>query len=90
MYAKFIKIIQGIIKVGAVDVDEHKSFGSRFSIEGFPTIKIFGANKNKPESYNGARTADGIVTEALRIASKKAKEALGGKSSGSDSKVTFF
>ncbi|XP_008543798.1 protein disulfide-isomerase A6 homolog [Microplitis demolitor] len=85
-YEKAAKALKGIIKVGAVDVDEHKSFGSRFSIEGFPTIKIFGANKNKPESYNGARTADGIVTEALRIASKKAKEALGGKSSGSDSK----
>ncbi|XP_074100019.1 protein disulfide-isomerase A6 homolog CaBP1 [Cotesia typhae] len=85
-YEKAATALKGIIKVGAVDVDEHKSFGSRFGIEGFPTIKIFGVNKKKPDSYNGARTADGLVTEALRVASKKAKEALGGKSSGSDSK----
>lgn len=44
---------QGIVKVGAVDADEHKSLGSQYGISGFPTIKIFGANKNKPEQYQG-------------------------------------
>lgn len=77
------------MKVGAVNADDHKSLGSRFSIQGFPTIKIFGLDKNKPDSYNGARTAAGLVDSAINAAGQKARAALGGKrsSSGSDSKV---
>lgn len=44
---------QGIVKVGAVDADQHKSLGGQYGVKGFPTIKIFGANKNKPEEYQG-------------------------------------
>lgn len=44
---------QGIVKVGAVDADQHKSLGGQYGVRGFPTIKIFGANKNKPEEYQG-------------------------------------
>lgn len=44
---------QGIVKVGAVDADQHKSMGGQYGVRGFPTIKIFGANKNKPEEYQG-------------------------------------
>lgn len=45
--------LQGIVKVGAVDADQHKSLGGQYGVRGFPTIKIFGANKNKPEEYQG-------------------------------------
>lgn len=41
------------MKVGAVDADQHKSLGGQYGVRGFPTIKIFGANKNKPEDYQG-------------------------------------
>ena len=44
---------QGIVKVGAVDADQHKSLGGQYGVRGFPTIKIFGANKNKPDDYQG-------------------------------------
>lgn len=81
-----IYILQGIVKVAGVNADEHKSLGSRFNVRGFPTIKIFGANKKKPEDFNGARTAAGIVDAALNAAKQKAQGALGGKKSGSDSK----
>lgn len=47
------EILQGIVKIGAVDADEHKSLGGQYGVRGFPTIKIFGANKNKPEEYQG-------------------------------------
>lgn len=47
------EILQGIVKVGAVDADQHKSLGGQYGVKGFPTIKIFGANKNKPEEYQG-------------------------------------
>lgn len=46
-------IFQGIVKIGAVDADQHKSLGSQYGVRGFPTIKVFGANKNKPEEYQG-------------------------------------
>lgn len=45
--------MQGVVKVGAVDADQHQSLGGQYGIQGFPTIKIFGANKNKPEDYQG-------------------------------------
>lgn len=55
-------------------------------MRGFPTIKIFGLD-NKPEDYNGQRTAAGIVEAALNAASQKVRRALGGKKTGSDFKV---
>ena len=39
--------------MGAVDASEHQSLGGRYGVSGFPTIKIFGANKNKPKDYAG-------------------------------------
>lgn len=44
-WEKAARALKGIVNVGAVDVDTHKSFGGRFGINGFPTIKYFGANK---------------------------------------------
>lgn len=41
------------MKVGAVDADKHQSLGGQYAVKGFPTIKIFGANKNKAEDYQG-------------------------------------
>ena len=32
-----------------------------YGVQGYPTIKIFGSNKNKPESYDGARVSSAIV-----------------------------
>lgn len=51
---------QGIVKVGAVDADQHKSLGGQYSVRGFPTIKIFGANKNKPDDYQGTSSSFSI------------------------------
>lgn len=39
--------------MAAVDADAHKQLAGRFSIQGFPTLKYFGANKNAPNDYNG-------------------------------------
>lgn len=80
-------VLQGFVKVGAINVDEHKSIGQKYGIRGFPTIKIFGLD-SKPEDYNGPRTAAGIVDAALNAASQKVRRALGGKKTGGDSKVS--
>lgn len=85
-YTKAANALKGIVKVGAVDTDEHKELGGQYGVRGFPTIKIFGADKRKPEDYNGGRTAKDIVEGALKAvkAKVKAKLGLGGGSSDSD------
>jgi len=81
-YKKAAKALKGVVKMGAVNADEHRSLGSQFGVQGFPTIKIFGANKKKPEDYNGQRTAQGFVDAGLAAAKKLVNAQLGGKSSG--------
>lgn len=85
-YSKGATALKGIVKVGAVNADESKSLGGRFGVRGFPTIKIFGANKNKPEDYSGPRTAQGLVDAAISAIKDKANAQLGGRSGESTKK----
>lgn len=91
-YKKAATALKGVVKVGAVNADDHKSLGGQYGVQGFPSIKIFGANKKKPTDYTGQRTAQGIVDGALDEAKNKVKAQLsgggsgGGSSSGSGSK----
>lgn len=39
--------------------------GGPYGIQGFPTLKFFGENKNSPLAYEGGRTAQDIVNYAL-------------------------
>lgn len=73
--------MKGVVKVGAVDCDEHKDLAGKFGVQGFPTIKIFTGKDSTP--YNGERTAKAIAEAGLAAAKKKVKEQLEGKSSGS-------
>jgi len=75
--------VQGVVKVAAVDVDTHKELGGRYGIKGFPTIKIFGADKNSPENYEGPRTSKGLIEAALSAIRRKVDLQSGGsRSSG--------
>lgn len=56
-YEKAAKALEGIIHVGAVDMDANPSVGSPYGVKGFPTLKFFGDNKSSPVDYNGERTA---------------------------------
>jgi len=87
-WLKAAKALQGVVKVGAVNMDEHQSLGAPYGIKGFPTIKIFGADKLKPSDYNGGRTAKDIVDAALREASSVVRARLSGRSSTSGSSRT--
>lgn len=84
-YDKAAVALKGVVKVGAVNADEHKSLATKYGVRGFPTIKIFGLD-SKPEDYNGPRTAAGIVEAALNAASQKVRRALGDKRAGGDTK----
>nr|XP_061806625.1 protein disulfide-isomerase A6-like [Nerophis lumbriciformis] len=82
-WKKAATALKGIVKVGAVDADQHKSLGSQYGISGFPTLKIFGANKNKPEAYQGARSSQAIVDGAMNALRALVNERLSGKSGSS-------
>lgn len=60
------RLVQGKVKVGAVNCDEEKSLCSQFGVQGFPTVKWFGANKQSPEDYQGERTAAALSDFALK------------------------
>lgn len=73
------------MKVGAVNADEHRSLGGQYGVQGFPTIKIFGANKKSPIDYNNQRTAQAMADAALAEAKKQVTEKLSGRGGGSSS-----
>uniref|UniRef100_G3P4Z2 Protein disulfide-isomerase A6 n=1 Tax=Gasterosteus aculeatus aculeatus TaxID=481459 RepID=G3P4Z2_GASAC len=79
-WKKVATALKGIVKVGAVDADQHKSLGGQYGVRGFPTIKIFGANKNKPEDYQGGRSSQAIVDGAMNTLRTLVKDRLSGKS----------
>lgn len=82
-YSKAAKALKGVVKVGAIDADSHRSFTEQFGIKGFPTLKIF--VDGKPTDYNDQRTASAFVEAGLKAASEKARRKLSGKSSDSGS-----
>ncbi|KAG0054502.1 protein disulfide isomerase (PDI) protein [Gryganskiella cystojenkinii] len=74
-YKAAAKNLHGIVKMAAVDCDEDKNkpICSQYGIQGFPTIKIFPANRNNkkgtkyPQDYNGARQAKDIVDHLIKM-----------------------
>jgi len=62
------------VQLGLVDVTVEESLGSDYNVKGFPTIKMFpgGAGKSTATAtdYQGGRTADEIIKEALKEADK--------------------
>ncbi|KAF8414166.1 hypothetical protein HHK36_002165 [Tetracentron sinense] len=57
--------LKGKVKLGHVDCDAEKSLMSRFNVQGFPTILVFGSDKDSPFPYEGARAASAIESFAL-------------------------
>ncbi|XP_018649179.1 putative shc transforming protein [Schistosoma mansoni] len=81
----FATNFKGIIKVAAVDSENNPTVTQRFSVKGFPTILIFGDNKNSPKPYTGGRDIDHLNKEALRELTSLVKTRTGsGSSDGSD------
>lgn len=81
-WKKAATALKDIVKIGAVDMTEHQSVGAPYNIQGFPTIKIFGANKQSPQDYQGQRTAQGIVDAAISQLKSIVNDRLTGKKSG--------
>ena len=45
------------VVVARVDADAHSDLGSKYGVQGFPTLKWFPKGSTEPESYEGGRTA---------------------------------
>ncbi|KAI0565877.1 protein disulfide-isomerase PDIA-2 Endoplasmic reticulum lumen [Gracilaria domingensis] len=63
-FSKAAKKLHGVARLGVVNCDEHKEIAQRFSIQGFPTIKVFkgeGKKARRPSDYNQARSSSAFV-----------------------------
>lgn len=89
-WEKLAGALDGIIKVGAVDMTTDESAGSAYGIRGFPTLKFFGANKNSPADYNGARSASEMLNYAFDEAKKAASSRIGGGYTGGSNNNAGF
>jgi len=85
-WEKAAKALKGIAGVGAVDATQDEALAARFAVKGFPTIYIFGADKAKPETYQGARTASAVGEAVLKAAQTLVKQRLGGGKGNSKAK----
>jgi protein disulfide-isomerase A6 len=66
-YERLAGILKGLVNVAAVDADQFKSLGGRFGIQGFPTIKLFNIDKQKPEDYQGERNSGAMLEYDFRL-----------------------
>lgn len=62
-------------------MDSDREAGASYGIQGFPTLKLFGANKNTPIDYNGGRDANALIRWAMDQAQQAAMSRLNGGSS---------
>lgn len=60
-YAKAATELKGTAKLASVDCTVEKDLCSRFGVQGFPTLKIFRPDQDKPTEYQGGRSTDAIV-----------------------------
>jgi len=77
-WKKAATALKGVVKIGAVDMDQHGSVGQPYNIKGFPTIKVFAGNKRSPKEFQGDRNAQSIVNAALREVEELVRSRLTG------------
>jgi protein disulfide-isomerase A6 len=56
--------------VAKVNADQHRELGTRFGVNGFPTLKFFPAKSTEAKEFNGRRSAEGIIEYIAKEAGK--------------------
>ncbi|KAG5454476.1 Protein disulfide-isomerase A6 [Clonorchis sinensis] len=81
-WKKAATALKGVVKLAAVNADEHSSLASTYNVKGFPTILMFVKDKHKTSTpYTGGRQASHIVKEALEQVKKLVESRIGQESS---------
>ena len=71
----------GTIKLVVVDATTEGALARKYGVKGYPSIQIFGSNKRKPETYQGARDESSLISGLRKMA--KSGGGGGGGSGGS-------
>merc|ERR1719343_1617294 len=77
MFIQLAKGFKGIVKFGLVDGTEQgigDVLANEYNISGFPTVKIFGADKKNPKTYDGPRA----VPDMVQVVGKRVPNIKGG------------
>jgi protein disulfide-isomerase-like protein len=77
------KALKGIVHIGVVDGQANSEIASKLGVQGFPSFKVFGDNKNAPTDYNGARETKPIIDAMLKEVQSVIAKRSGGKAGGS-------
>jgi protein disulfide-isomerase A6 len=85
-YEKAAKVLKGVVKLVAIDATVSESLAQQFQIKGFPTLKVFGADKKNPTEYAGQRTSDGLISEGMKATNQMIKSRKAGKTSSNNEK----
>ncbi|KAJ1180173.1 hypothetical protein NDU88_005397 [Pleurodeles waltl] len=59
--------LKGVVSLAKVDCTAHSNTCNKFGVSGYPTLKIF-RDGEESGSYDGPRTADGIVSTLKKLA----------------------
>ncbi|TRY67207.1 hypothetical protein TCAL_02918 [Tigriopus californicus] len=70
--AKSLSESESPIKLAKVDATIEKELGTRFGVQGYPTLKFF--KNGSPKDFNGPRDAEGIVSWLNKKMGPPAKE----------------
>ena len=75
MKEDYIKLGDGYeddVVIAEVDADKYKELGTKYGVNGFPTLKYFEAGSLKAEDYNGGRTLDDLKKYVVEKSGVKA------------------
>lgn len=65
------------VAIAKADCDAHRELGTRFGVQGFPTLKFFDGKSKTPVDYNGGRDLESLtqfITEKTGLKPKKRME----------------
>merc|ERR1711935_154365 len=77
-FEKAANALGGMVNLGAVDMTTDQQVGAPYNVQGFPTIKLFGSNKNSPKDHNGGRGEREFVNAGVDMVREIANSRLGG------------
>ncbi|KAK7746601.1 Protein disulfide-isomerase erp38 [Diatrype stigma] len=64
------------VQIAKVDADAEKSLGRRFGVQGFPTLKWFDGQSDKPVDYEGGRDLESLQSFIAEKTGSKPKRKL--------------